>query len=95
MDYFPNREVIEKKPEEFKISCLRDISALFPSDVKPFYAGYGNRVNVSLSLKIILKAFVIYFLIEGRDFNTTLINDAKIQATRSRATLKIQTFLPA
>lgn len=40
-----HREVIERKPEEFKISCLRDIAALFPIDVKPFYAGYGNRVN--------------------------------------------------
>ncbi|KAK7867306.1 hypothetical protein R5R35_002128 [Gryllus longicercus] len=40
-----HREVIEKKPEEFKISCLRDIQALFPEDSKPFYAGYGNRIN--------------------------------------------------
>ncbi|XP_067008392.2 phosphatidate phosphatase LPIN3 isoform X2 [Anabrus simplex] len=40
-----HREVIEKKPEEFKISCLRDIQALFPDDTKPFYAGYGNRIN--------------------------------------------------
>ena len=39
-------EVIEKKPEEFKISCLRDIQMLFPSHSNPFYAGYGNRVNV-------------------------------------------------
>jgi len=43
-----HREVIEKKPEEFKISCLRDIAALFSNDGKPFYAGYGNRVNVSI-----------------------------------------------
>jgi phosphatidate phosphatase LPIN len=42
-----NREVIEKKPEEFKISCLRDIQALFPANSKPFYAGYGNKINVS------------------------------------------------
>lgn len=42
-----HREVIEKKPEEFKISCLKDILALFPSDYKPFYAGYGNKINVS------------------------------------------------
>jgi phosphatidate phosphatase PAH1 len=41
-----HREVIEKKPEEFKISCLRDIQALFPHDYKPFYAGYGNKINV-------------------------------------------------
>lgn len=41
------REVIEKKPEEFKISCLKDIQALFPVNSKPFYAGYGNKINVS------------------------------------------------
>ncbi|XP_025409799.1 phosphatidate phosphatase LPIN2 isoform X2 [Sipha flava] len=40
-----HREVIEKKPEEFKISCLKDIQALFPADNKPFYAGYGNKIN--------------------------------------------------
>ena len=40
-----HREVIEKKPEEFKISCLKDIQALFPSN--PFYAGFGNKINVS------------------------------------------------
>ncbi|KRT86202.1 hypothetical protein AMK59_2302 [Oryctes borbonicus] len=40
-----HREVIEKKPEQFKISCLSDIRALFPSDSNPFYAGYGNRIN--------------------------------------------------
>lgn len=38
-------EVIEKKPEEFKISCLRDVQALFPTNSQPFYAGYGNRIN--------------------------------------------------
>ncbi|CAH0391654.1 unnamed protein product [Bemisia tabaci] len=38
-------EVIEKKPEEFKIQCLRDILALFPPNSKPFYAGYGNKIN--------------------------------------------------
>lgn len=41
-----HREVIEKKPEEFKISCLRDIQALYPSDRNPFYSGYGNKINV-------------------------------------------------
>ncbi|XP_060803490.1 phosphatidate phosphatase LPIN2 isoform X3 [Amyelois transitella] len=40
-----HREVIEKKPEEFKIQCLADIKALFPQGSNPFYAGYGNRVN--------------------------------------------------
>ncbi|EDW85653.2 uncharacterized protein Dwil_GK23042, isoform D [Drosophila willistoni] len=39
-----HREVIEKKPEQFKIACLSDIRDLFPSK-EPFYAGYGNRIN--------------------------------------------------
>lgn len=42
-----HREVIEKKPEQFKIACLSDIKTLFPEN--PFYAGYGNRINVSFN----------------------------------------------
>lgn len=41
-----HREVIERKPEQFKIECLSDIKSLF-NDKNPFYAGYGNRINVS------------------------------------------------
>ena len=52
-----HREVIIKKPEEFKIACLRDIQKLFPDfdneDGNPFYAGYGNRVNVSKAFHFI------------------------------------------
>lgn len=43
-----HREVIERKPEQFKIACLSDIQTLFPEN--PFYAGYGNRINVSEEL---------------------------------------------
>uniref|UniRef100_A0A1B0BV46 phosphatidate phosphatase n=2 Tax=Nemorhina TaxID=44051 RepID=A0A1B0BV46_9MUSC len=39
-----HREVIERKPEQFKIACLSDIRELFPNK-DPFYAGYGNRIN--------------------------------------------------
>ena len=45
-----HREVIIKKPEEFKIACLRDIQKLFPEN--PFYCGYGNRTNVSILKQI-------------------------------------------
>lgn len=44
-----HREVIERKPEQFKIECLSDIKSLF-TDKNPFYAGYGNRINVSCNL---------------------------------------------
>lgn len=40
------REVIYKNPEEFKISALRDVKSLFPNDYNPFYAGFGNKINV-------------------------------------------------
>lgn len=41
------REVIEKKPEKFKIACLNDIKNLFGLRQQPFYAAFGNRPNVS------------------------------------------------
>ncbi|XP_003787647.1 phosphatidate phosphatase LPIN3 [Otolemur garnettii] len=40
-----HREVIEKKPEVFKIACLRDIQQLFRPQVQPFHAAFGNRPN--------------------------------------------------
>ena len=40
-----HREVVSKSPQTFKIAALRDIRALFPSDVNPFYAGFGNRAT--------------------------------------------------
>ncbi|KAM4906920.1 phosphatidate phosphatase LPIN2 isoform 6-T6 [Sylvia borin] len=41
-----HREVIEKKPEKFKIECLNDIKNLFAPSKQPFYAAFGNRPNV-------------------------------------------------
>uniref|UniRef100_A0A3B4ANE5 LNS2/PITP domain-containing protein n=1 Tax=Periophthalmus magnuspinnatus TaxID=409849 RepID=A0A3B4ANE5_9GOBI len=40
-----HREVIEKKPEKFKIECLTDIKNLFYPNTHPFYAAFGNRDN--------------------------------------------------
>uniref|UniRef100_A0A667WMU7 phosphatidate phosphatase n=1 Tax=Myripristis murdjan TaxID=586833 RepID=A0A667WMU7_9TELE len=40
-----HREVIEKKPEVFKIECLTDIKNLFQHNKQPFYAAFGNRTN--------------------------------------------------
>ena len=37
------REVIRRKPEEFKIAALCDIRSLWPPTHNPFYAGFGNR----------------------------------------------------
>lgn len=59
-----HREVIEKKPEAFKISCMSDIKALFPSDSEPFYAGYGNRINVGVCVNK-QKHFLLYIYFLG------------------------------
>lgn len=55
------REIILKKPEVFKMACLRDIKSLFfnkqgeyqdiDDDRTPFYAGFGNRITDAISYK--------------------------------------------
>ncbi|GAB6023126.1 hypothetical protein CHUAL_007210 [Chamberlinius hualienensis] len=57
-----HREVIEKKPEEFKISCLKDILALFPEE-NPLHAGFGNKINVRKTLISPTMLFVLFALI--------------------------------
>ncbi|XP_037620312.1 phosphatidate phosphatase LPIN3-like isoform X2 [Sebastes umbrosus] len=46
-----HREVIEKKPEVFKIACLGDIRDLFNPKRQPFYAAFGNRTNDAFAYK--------------------------------------------
>jgi phosphatidate phosphatase LPIN len=47
------REVYLRKPEVFKMACLRDIMQLFDKPVHqtPFYAGFGNRFTDALSYR--------------------------------------------
>ncbi|KAK9789056.1 hypothetical protein WJX73_007244 [Symbiochloris irregularis] len=48
---FPSlyRELVLRRPHEFKIRALADIRALFPGDFCPFYAGFGNRDTDEIS----------------------------------------------
>ncbi|KAF1851570.1 LNS2-domain-containing protein [Cucurbitaria berberidis CBS 394.84] len=47
------REIYLRKPEVFKMACLRDIMQLFDKPVHqtPFYAGFGNRFTDALSYR--------------------------------------------
>jgi phosphatidate phosphatase LPIN len=45
------RELYIRKPEVFKMACLRDISNLFGPTRTPFYAGFGNRFTDALSYR--------------------------------------------
>lgn len=38
-----NREVIERRPEEFKIQCLESLKSCYPPHFNPYTAGFGNR----------------------------------------------------
>ncbi|KMU72116.1 nuclear elongation and deformation protein 1 [Coccidioides immitis RMSCC 3703] len=45
------REIYLRKPEVFKMACLRDILSLFKGRQNPFYAGFGNRLTDALSYR--------------------------------------------
>ena len=45
------REIYLRKPEVFKMQCLRDIASLFGDSRYPFYAGFGNRLTDALSYR--------------------------------------------
>eukprot|EP00828_Plagiopyla_frontata_P043560 TRINITY_DN6833_c0_g1_i1.p1 TRINITY_DN6833_c0_g1~~TRINITY_DN6833_c0_g1_i1.p1 ORF type:complete len:154 (-),score=32.58 TRINITY_DN6833_c0_g1_i1:100-561(-) len=45
-------EVIHKKSEYLKIAWLADIKKLFPSEINPIKAGFGNRENDLLAYKL-------------------------------------------
>jgi phosphatidate phosphatase LPIN len=37
------REVIDRRPQDFKIPALQQVYDTFPDDYNPFFAGFGNR----------------------------------------------------
>jgi len=45
------REVIDKTPQIFKISCLNEVQNLFPLDYFPFVSGFGNKPTDALAYK--------------------------------------------
>ena len=91
-----HREVIEKKPEKFKIACLRDIQKLFPAN--PLYAGYGNRVNVGfyerlVTLKILNR--ILYTFQDVYAYRTVGIPISRIFTINTKGELRhelTQTF---
>lgn len=47
------REVIRRKPHEFKIAALREVRSLFSPDYNPFHAGFGNRDTDVISYRAV------------------------------------------
>lgn len=71
LSHFLFREVIEKKPEKFKIECLTDIKQLFYPNTEPFYAAFGNRATVRHHETWVTSnqiTFLTFILISSCDF---------------------------
>ena len=47
------REVIERKPHLLKIPVLSELKNLFPQNVTPFFAGFGNRETDGIAYRYI------------------------------------------
>ncbi|KAJ5161798.1 hypothetical protein N7492_007190 [Penicillium capsulatum] len=66
------REIYLRKPEVFKMACLRDILNLFSGKENPFYAGFGNRLTDALSYRSVnipsTRIFTINSNAELRDY---------------------------
>ncbi|KAF9128449.1 hypothetical protein BGW39_005043 [Mortierella sp. 14UC] len=72
-----HREVIMRKPEEFKMACLRDIRRLF-EDRNPFYAGFGNRITDALSYRSVnVPSSRIFTIDSGGEVKLELLSSYK------------------
>lgn len=76
-----HREVIEKKPEKFKIECLTDIKNLFYPNTEPFYAAFGNRATDVYSYKEV-----------GVSLNRIFTVNPKGELTQEHAKTNISSF---
>ena len=68
-------EIIDKVSQKFKIECLLNLLKLFPNDVEPFYAGFGNKPSDKIAYeKIGIDSGKIYIINEkgevARNFRT-------------------------
>ncbi|WWC92427.1 uncharacterized protein L201_007384 [Kwoniella dendrophila CBS 6074] len=73
-----HREVIMRKPELFKMACLRDIQRLFGEQAKEaFFAGFGNRITDAMSYRSVgIPAAKIYTIDSTGVVKTELLQAA-------------------
>lgn len=78
--FFPSfkREVIDRKPEIFKIACLKGIKRLFPVGNNPFHAGFGNRETDAISYRAVGIEMQRIFCINSKSQIQQLTNPHKL-----------------
>ena len=71
-------EIIDKVPQEFKIECLLNLLKLFPSDVEPYYAGFGNKPSDKIAYeKIGIDPGKIYIINEKGEVSKNFRTNCK------------------
>lgn len=74
------RELYIRKPEVFKMACLRDIQNLFGQGRTPFYAGFGNRFTDALSyLSVSIPSYRIFTINSYAEVSLDLLSLNKLR----------------
>lgn len=80
------REVIRRKPQEFKIAALREIRCLFSPDYNPFHAGFGNRDTDVISYRAVGLIPQRIFVVNPR--GELVVMKAKYESAATYSTLQ-------
>ena len=89
------REIYLRKPEVFKMACLRDILSLFPGRTNPFYAGFGNRFTDALSYRAVnIPSSRIFTINSNAEVSLDLLNLNKYKTSYVSIREVVDHFFP-
>ncbi|KAL9104165.1 MAG: hypothetical protein Q9163_000864 [Psora crenata] len=89
------REIYLRKPEVFKMACLRDILNLFSHKRNPFYAGFGNRLTDALSYRSVnIPSTRIFTINSNADISLDLLTLNKYKSSYVTMREVVDHFFP-
>ena len=89
------REMILRKPEVFKMQCLRDLQNLFGKENKPFHAGFGNRITDAISYRYVdVKSSRIFTINSYGDVQMELLQFAGYKSSYLSMNELVDHFFP-
>ncbi|KAB8229823.1 putative lipin Smp2 [Aspergillus alliaceus] len=90
------REIYLRKPEVFKMACLRDILNLFNGKENPFYAGFGNRLTDALSYRSVnIPSTRIFTINSNAEVSLDLLSLTKYKSSYVTMQELLDHFFPA
>ena len=87
------KEVIDRQPEIFKISCLSKLRELFNCET-PFFAGYGNRPNDIVAYETVGIPRSRIFIVNKIGELKTSFNETKSSSYKTQMGIADQFFPP-